>query len=128
MSPFSDEWLPLEKPWITPEGRWESRVRFEPVSEWFSGHFEKTPLLPGVALLALASELVKKQAFENGRLLEVFGISRVRFKLVILPGEELVISVAAMPSNPEAKLDFQITRQGELVVQGYLEVREEGVC
>ena len=47
---------------------------------------------------------------------------------MVLPGEELVISIAAMPSDPEAKLDFQITRQGELVVQGYLEVREEGVC
>jgi 3-hydroxymyristoyl/3-hydroxydecanoyl-(acyl carrier protein) dehydratase len=128
MSPFPDDWLPLEKPWITPEGRWVSRARFEPVSEWFSGHFEKTPLLPGVALLALASETVKRQALENGRFLEVFGFSRVRFKLVVLPGEELTISVAAMPSDPEAKLDFQITCQGELVVQGYLEVREEGVC
>ena len=124
MSPFPDNWLPLEKPWITPEGRWESRVRFESDSEWFSGHFEKTPLLPGVALLALASEMVKRQAIENGRFLDVFGFSRVRFKLVVLPGEELYISVAAMPSDPEAKLDFEITCQGEQVVQGYLKVRE----
>jgi 3-hydroxymyristoyl/3-hydroxydecanoyl-(acyl carrier protein) dehydratase len=128
MPAFSDKWLPLETPWITPEGRWESRVRFEPLSEWFSGHFEKTPLLPGVALLALASEIVKRQSLEDGRLLEVFGFSRVRFKLVVLPGEELSISVAAMPSHPEAKLDFHMTCQGELVVQGYLKVREEGVC
>lgn len=103
-------------------------ARFEPFSGWFSGHFEKTPLLPGVALLALASEIVKRQAFENGRLLEVFGFSRVRFKLVVLPGEELCISVAAMPSESEAKLGFQITCRGELVVQGYLKVREEGTC
>lgn len=128
MSPFSDAWLPLEKPWITPEGRWESRVRFEPVSEWFSGHFEKTPLLPGVALLALASEIVKRQAIENGRFLEVFGFSKVRFKLVVLPGNELCISVAAMPSDPEAKLDFQITCQGELVVQGFLRARAGSTC
>ena len=126
MSTFPDDWLPLEKPWITPEGRWESRARFESDSEWFSGHFEKTPLLPGVALLALASEMVKKQAREKGRFLVVFGFSKVRFKLVVLPGEDLRISVAAMPKVPEAKLDFQITCQGEPVVQGYLKVREEG--
>ncbi|MBI5603250.1 MAG: hypothetical protein HY879_07830 [Deltaproteobacteria bacterium] len=126
MSTFPDDWLPLEKPWITPEGRWESRARFEPFSGWFSGHFEKTPLVPGVALLALASEMVKRQAVENERLLEVFGFSRVRFKLVVLPDEELCISVAAMPSDSEAKLDFEITCQGKLVVQGYLKVKEEG--
>lgn len=119
-------WLPLERPRITPEGRWEAWVRFEPESEWFSGHFEKSPLLPGVALLALASETVKRQALENGRLLEIFGFSRVRFKHLVLPGEKLRISVAAMPNGPEAKLDFQITCQGELVAQGFLKVREEG--
>ncbi|MFH0786012.1 MAG: hypothetical protein V2B13_00195 [Pseudomonadota bacterium] len=119
-------WLPLEKTRITPGGRWEAWVQFEPASEWFSGHFEKSPLLPGVALLALASETVKRQALENGRLLEIFGFSRVRFKHLVLPGEELRISVAAMPNGPEAKLDFQITCQGELVAQGFLKVREEG--
>lgn len=123
-----DNWLPLEKPRITPEGRWESRVRFGPASEWFSGHFEKFPLLPGVALLALPSETLKRQAVENGRLLDILGFSRVRFRQLVLPGEELCISVAAMPSGPEAKLDFQITCQGKLVAHGFLKVREERRC
>jgi predicted hotdog family 3-hydroxylacyl-ACP dehydratase len=121
-----DDWLPLEKPRITPESRWESRVRFGSQSAWFSGHFEKFPLLPGVALLALASETLKRQAAENGRLLDVSGFSRVRFRHLVLPGDELVISVAVMPCVPEAKLDFQITCQTKLVAQGFLKVREEG--
>jgi 3-hydroxymyristoyl/3-hydroxydecanoyl-(acyl carrier protein) dehydratase len=119
-----DHWLPLEGPRITPEGRWESKVRFGPASEWFSGHFEGFPLLPGVALLALASETLKRQALENGRLLDVLGFSRVRFKHLVLPGEELSISVAAMPSDREAKLDFQIICQGKLVAHGFMKVRE----
>lgn len=121
-----DNWLPLEKQRITPEGRWESRVRFEPSSGWFSGHFEKFPLLPGVTLLALASETLKRQAFENGRLLDVLGFSRVRFRHLVLPGDELSISVAAMPTGPEAKLDFQINCQSKIVAQGFLKVREKG--
>jgi 3-hydroxymyristoyl/3-hydroxydecanoyl-(acyl carrier protein) dehydratase len=121
-----DDWLPLEKQQITPEGRWESRVRFGPQSKWFSGHFETFPLLPGVALLALASETLQRQAFENGRLLNVLGFSRVRFRHLVLPGDELCISVAAMPSGPEAKLDFQITCQAKLVAHGFLKAREEG--
>lgn len=120
-----DNWLPLENPRITSEGRWESKARFEPESGWFSGHFEEFALLPGVALLALASETLKRQAAENERILDIIGYSRVRFRRLVLPGEELCISVAAMPNGHEAKLDFQITCQDKLVANGFLRVREE---
>jgi 3-hydroxyacyl-[acyl-carrier-protein] dehydratase len=125
MPALPDIWLPLEKPWISPEGRWESKVRFEPESRWFSGHFEGFPLLPGVALLALASETLKRQAAENGRFLDIIGYSRVRFRRLVVPGEELNISVAAMPNGPEARLDFQITYQDKIVASGFLRVREK---
>jgi 3-hydroxymyristoyl/3-hydroxydecanoyl-(acyl carrier protein) dehydratase len=119
-----DRWLPLKDPRITPEGRWESIVRFEPSSEWFSGHFDECALVPGVALLALAAEMVKRQGREQGRRLEVSGFSRVRFKQLVFPDEELHISVAAMPSGPEAKLDFHITCRGDTVAQGLLKASE----
>ncbi len=119
-----DHWLPLANPRITPEGRWESKACFGPASEWFAGHFDNFPVLPGVALLALASETLTKQAVKNGRLIDVLGFSRVRFKHLVLPDEELCISVAAMPSSTEAKLDFQITCQAKLVAHGFLKVRE----
>ena len=120
-----DRWLPLKDPRITPEGRWESIGRFEPSSEWFSGHFDECALVPGVALLALAAEMVKRQGREQGRRLEVSGFSRVRFKQLVFPDEELHISVAAMPSGPEAKLDFHITCRGDTVAQGLLKASEE---
>ena len=110
---------------MTPEGRWESLVRFEPSSEWFSGHFDECALVPGVALLALATEMVRRQGREQGRRLEVSGFSRVRFKQVVFPDEELSISVGAMPSGPEAKLDFRITCRGETVAQGLLKASEK---
>ena len=120
-----DRWLPLEDTRITPEGRWESIVRFEPSSVWFSGHFDECPLVPGIALLALAAEMVKRQDRGQGRRLEVSGFSRVRFKRLVFPDEELHISVAAMPSEPEAKLDFHITYRGDTVAQGLLKASEE---
>jgi 3-hydroxymyristoyl/3-hydroxydecanoyl-(acyl carrier protein) dehydratase len=124
----ADRWLPLENTRITPEGRWESTVRFEPSSEWFSGHFDECPLVPGVALLALAAEMVRRQGREQGRPLKVSGFSKVRFKQLVSPDEELHVSVAAMPSGPEAKLDFHITCRGDTVAQGLLKAREEGSC
>jgi 3-hydroxymyristoyl/3-hydroxydecanoyl-(acyl carrier protein) dehydratase len=124
----ADRWLPLENTRITREGRWESTVRFEPSSEWFSGHFDECPLVPGVALLALAAEMVRRQGREQGRPLKVSGFSKVRFKQLVSPDEELHVSVAAMPSGPEAKLDFHITVRGDTVAQGLLKAREEGSC
>ena len=120
-----DRWLPLKDPRITSEGRWESSVQLGPSSEWFSGHFDECALVPGVALLALAAEMVKRQGGEQGRRLEVSSFSRVRFKQLVFPDEELHISVAAMPSGPEATLDFHITCGGDTVAQGLLKACEE---
>jgi len=120
-----DKWLPLEDIQTTPEGRWESSIRFGPSSKWFSGHFDECPLVPGVALLALAAETVKRQGREQRRFLEVFGFSRVRFKRFVFPNEELLISVAAMPSGFEAELDFHVTCHGNTVAQGVLKAVEE---
>jgi len=120
-----DSWLPLEGTRITPEGRWESSVRFGRSSEWFSGHFDEYPLVPGVALLALAVEVVKRQGREQGRFLEVSGFSRVRFKRFVFPDEELHISVAAMPPGCEAEVDFHVTCHGDPVAQGVMKAREE---
>jgi 3-hydroxymyristoyl/3-hydroxydecanoyl-(acyl carrier protein) dehydratase len=116
-----DPWLPLENTGVTPEGRWESRVRFSPSSEWFSGHFEEFPLLPGVALLALVAETVKKQGEKQGRVLEVSHFSRVRFKRFVFPDEELHISVAGMLPGEKAKLDFRVLCHGDTVAQGELD-------
>jgi 3-hydroxymyristoyl/3-hydroxydecanoyl-(acyl carrier protein) dehydratase len=121
-----DHWLPLTPLRISSGGRWESSARFEAASGWFSGHFEGFPILPGVALLALISEIVRKQAEKTRRVLVVSGFSRVRFKLVVLPDQDLFISLAAMPSCPEAKLDFQVFCGSKSVVQGYLVVKESG--
>jgi 3-hydroxymyristoyl/3-hydroxydecanoyl-(acyl carrier protein) dehydratase len=121
----ADRWLPLGNTRITPEGRWESTVRFEASSEWFLGHFDECPLVPGVALLALVAEMVRRQGREQRRPFKIFGFSKVRFKQLVSPDEELHISMAAMPSGPEAKLDFHITCRGNTVAQGLLKAREE---
>jgi 3-hydroxymyristoyl/3-hydroxydecanoyl-(acyl carrier protein) dehydratase len=110
---------------MTPEGRWECTVRFGPSSEWFSGHFDECPLVPGVALLALVTELVKRQGCEQERRLEVSEFRKVRFKKLVSPDEELNVSVAAMPSGTEAELDFHITCRGDTVARGLLKAREE---
>jgi 3-hydroxymyristoyl/3-hydroxydecanoyl-(acyl carrier protein) dehydratase len=118
-------WLPLEKIQINPEGRWEGRAVFNPSSEWFSGHFEEYPLLPGVAIMALAAETVKRQALEGNRQVEILGFSRVRFFHLVFPDDELLISVAGLPSDLEARVDFKIFCREELVAKGVLKIKDE---
>jgi 3-hydroxymyristoyl/3-hydroxydecanoyl-(acyl carrier protein) dehydratase len=122
-----DRWLPLKNLRTTPAGRWESSVRLESSSEWFSGHFEESPLAPGVALLALAAETAKRQGREQGRPLEVSGFSGVRFRRLVFPGEELLISVGAMPPGSEARLDFHVTSHGRTIAHGVMKVAEESL-
>jgi 3-hydroxymyristoyl/3-hydroxydecanoyl-(acyl carrier protein) dehydratase len=125
MRMLRDSWLPLKDIRMTQERFWESDVRFSPSSEWFSGHFDEFPLVPGVALLALVAEVVKKQGNEQGRLLKVSGFSRVRFKRLAFPDEELHISVAVMPPGSETELVFHITCNGHTVAQGMMKAGEE---
>ena len=120
-----DSWLPLKDIRTTREGFWESDVRFSPSSEWVSGHFDEFPLVPGVALLALVAEVVKRQGNEQGRLLKVSGFSRVRFKRLVFPDEELRISVAVMPPGSKAELAFHLNCNGHTVAQGVLKAGEE---
>jgi 3-hydroxymyristoyl/3-hydroxydecanoyl-(acyl carrier protein) dehydratase len=122
---LQDSWLPLKDIRTTQEGFWESDVRFSPSSEWFSGHFDEFPLVPGVALLALVTEVVKRKGSEQGRLLKVSGFSRVRFKRLTSPDEDLHISVAVMPPGSEAELVFQVSCYGHTVAQGVMKAGEE---
>jgi len=119
-----DSWLPLEKIQITSEGRWEGSAQFNPSSEWFSGHFEEYPLLPGVALIALAAETVKRQALAKDRRVEILGFSRVRFYHLVFPDEALIISVADLPSGPESRVEFKILCGDQLVAKGVLKIKD----
>ena len=81
-------------------------------------------MLPAITLLALAAATVKRQGRETGRILEISSFFRVRFKRFVLPDEKLLISVAGMPPESEANLDFQLTCNGIIVAQGVLKARE----
>jgi 3-hydroxymyristoyl/3-hydroxydecanoyl-(acyl carrier protein) dehydratase len=121
-----DPWLPLADVRVTPPGRLETHVQLEASSEWFSGHFEDCPLVPGVAILAFAVEAVRRQGNREGRNLEVAAFSRVRFKRFVYPDEKLHIAVDPMPLQPEAALRFHITVEGNDVAQGFLQMKETG--
>jgi 3-hydroxymyristoyl/3-hydroxydecanoyl-(acyl carrier protein) dehydratase len=119
-----NQWLPLGEILVTPSGGLETVVRLEPPSRWFSGHFDECAVVPGVAVLAFVAETVVRQGRREGRSLVVSGFSKVRFRRVSFPEENLHVSVASMPPGAEAELPFYVTCDGESVAQGALKVKD----
>jgi len=124
MSRSYDVWLPLAEVRFSSDGRLHGRVKIDSTSKWFSGHFEGTPILPAVSLLSIVGEMLRIQGKEEGRNLEVSGFHKVRIKRVVMPGEELLITITSMPPDSEADLEFLITSQGQVVAKGIITITE----
>jgi len=117
-----DRWLPLCNIRVTNKGRVEAHVLLDPDVPWFRGHFERMPLLPGVALLALAGEAVRRSAELRRSPIKIAGFTKVRFKQLVFPGEILSISVAAPFPLPRADLDFVLDVNRGMAAKGFMQV------
>ena len=87
-------------------------------SRWFDGHFPGNPVLPGIAQLSMVLALIEA-AF--GQALIVRGVSRVRFKQMILPGERLAVWADPKSEQPGV-VAFRITNNEQLVCTGNMTV------
>jgi 3-hydroxymyristoyl/3-hydroxydecanoyl-(acyl carrier protein) dehydratase len=59
-------------------------------SPWFSGHFPGDPILPGVAQLKMVADIIATQRKER---LRMTGLSRIKFRKIVRPGELLTLHV-----------------------------------
>jgi 3-hydroxyacyl-[acyl-carrier-protein] dehydratase len=84
-------------------------------SEWFSGHFPGDPILPGIAQLEMVSRLLGAEQPDNTRLK---GLSRVKFRKIVRPGELLDIQMA--PGNKQGHYIFRITSGEKEVCSGQM--------
>lgn len=82
-------------------------------SPWFSGHFPNNPILPGIAQLKMVVDLIARQSEDN---LRITGLSRVKFRKIVKPGEQLDIQVTC--SDTENHYTFKITSGDEDVCSG----------
>lgn len=80
---------------------WSFRVQVPEDSPFFEGHFPGKPILPGVAQLALCSQLIRAALGEGAQLI---GIRTLRYKSPALPGDVLEVGLR------------RVARQGELAV------------
>ncbi len=86
-------------------------------SPWFSGHFPGDPVLPGIAQLDMVVECIEQA---TGKRLLVQGLSRVKFKKLIRPGD--VLDIQATVGKSEKSFNFQIINNDRPVCSGKLEL------
>lgn len=89
------------------------RVRVPADSPWFDGHFPDAPLLPGVAQLAMAHDLLVSTLDEQR---PVTQINRVRFKQMIRPEQPLVLTIK--PTADGLDYGFRITGEEGVICTG----------
>jgi len=89
-------------------------------SPWFSGHFPEEPILPGIAQLGMVFDAIKQSSDRN---LIISSVSRVRFKQIIRPDDQLRIIATPQKDHAESYV-FRIMVKGELVCSGVMTVEE----
>ncbi|MHB1014473.1 MAG: hotdog family protein [Desulfurivibrionaceae bacterium] len=92
-----------------------ARVTTDGQSPWFSGHFPDNPILPGIAQLKMVADIIAASREDDAHMT---GLSRIKFRKIVRPGELLDIHATAGLS--ENQYAFRITSSTEEVCSGMM--------
>lgn len=82
-------------------------------SPWFDGHFPDDPILPGIAQLDMVTKSIQDSL---GAACILQGLSRIKFKKIIRPGD--VLDIRAVPGKTEHHYSFTICNKQQEVCSG----------
>ena len=91
----------------------------------FTGHFPERPIMPGVliveAMAQVGAVLMLQQAQNQGKLAVLAGIDAMRFRRMVVPGDQLRIEVEVLKFRGAiGKVAAKATVDGEVVTEGEL--------
>ncbi|MEI6126258.1 MAG: hypothetical protein WCQ99_06845 [Pseudomonadota bacterium] len=87
-------------------------------SPWFRGHFPSDPLVPGIALIAMATAAIKQHEAKKGTLLRITSVKRVRFKKPVKPHDAISLSIQQEKKEQGRSYFFKISVRGEMACTG----------
>ena len=94
-------------------------LRFPRASRYFAGHFADAPLLPGVALLVVVEQLIRRHLPACG---PVRGAQGVRFRTAVPPDALLSCRIRSSGST----IHFALHDAATVVANGSFEVAHAG--
>ena len=89
-------------------------------SPWFDGHFPGQPILPGIAMIAMAFEAARQQELKSGAGIRLKSVTRVRFKKPVRPDEQIEIKLDREQRAGDASYRFTILVGNEAGCTGIL--------
>lgn len=92
-----------------------ARVTTAGDSPWFSGHFPNDPVLPGIAQLEMVADLIAASREDT---LRMTGLSRIKFRKIVRPGE--LLDILAVCGNKKYQYTFRLTSRNEEVCSGMM--------
>jgi len=96
-------------------GAIQAQVTIDDTSPWFSGHFPDTPILPGIAQLDMVADIIARATGKN---VHIQRLTRVKFKKIVPPGEQLEI-LATATDTPNL-YTFRILSEAQDVCSGMM--------
>lgn len=124
--PHRDPFLLLDEVTVIEPGVRVVAVKRVREDEWFlRGHFPGRPIMPGVlmveALAQAGAVAVLAQEENRGKLALFAGIEDIRFKRLVVPGDELELTCEVeRVRGPIGRGKVRATVNGELAVRGTL--------
>jgi 3-hydroxyacyl-[acyl-carrier-protein] dehydratase len=86
-------------------------------SLWFEGHFPDEPVLPGVSMLCMIDDLIRKANPD----INITGLRRIRFRQLVHENELLDIKITWEEGSSPKSASFDITGNGNLISSGFIE-------
>jgi 3-hydroxyacyl-[acyl-carrier-protein] dehydratase len=105
---------------VDPQKGIRAEVQVPAEATWFDGHFAGDPILPGVAQIALVTELLKRAL---KRPVSPQRVSRVRFKKMIRPHDTIAVQITSKGAD-DLTYGFNLSIDRERVCSGTLVLAE----
>ena len=101
---------PNEVEWLS------SKIEVDGSWNWLQGHFPDKPIMPGVGLLWLVLQSIRRALAEPN--LHIVGLKRVRFREFVQPGSVLEIYVEKSQARRGGLVRFRICCGQQDVAEG----------
>lgn len=92
-----------------------------PDSLWFDGHFPGFPVLPGIAQLGMVFDLLGNFLSKDGTHTRISGVSRVRFRQLLRPGDAINVTATPERDSP-GRFKFRVMAGEQLACSGIMEL------
>ena len=91
-------------------------------SPWFDGHFPGQPILPGIAMIAMAFDAARQKEAHEGKRIRLKAVKRVRFKKPVRPEEPFTLALKREQKESGISYNFTILLGDEAACTGTLTV------